>query len=78
MPQQVESKVKKQRSEKMLALAEESAEKFRRQFSGKTMPVLWERKTDKGMWEGYTANYIKANIKSERDLSNRLLPVELT
>jgi len=78
LPQQVTSIVKKQRSEKMLALAEESAREFREWFSGKTMPVLWERKTDKGVWEGYTANYIKAHIKSERDLSNRLLPVKLT
>ncbi len=78
LPQQVESKIKKQRSERMLALAEESTREFRERFSGKTMTVLWEKKTDKGLWEGYTANYIKAYTKSERDLSNRLLPVKLT
>ncbi len=40
MPQQVEDKVKKQRSQKMLVLAEESSQNFSQQFLGKTMLVL--------------------------------------
>ncbi len=76
MPNQVEDRVKKQRSQRMLALAKESAQNFRRQFLGKTMPVLWEKQTD-GIWSGHTDNYIKMYTKSNDDLTNKLLPVKL-
>ena len=77
LPQQINSKIKKQRSEKMLALAEESARDFREGFAGKTMAVLWEKKSGAGVWEGYTANYIKTYTRSDDDLSNKLLTLKL-
>jgi len=77
LPHPVESKVKKQRSHRMLALAEKSVEDFRRRFSGRTMTVLWEKQSGDGVWSGTTGNYIKVCRKSDEDLSNRLLPVKL-
>jgi len=76
MPQPVGDKVKRERSQKMLALAKESAENFRQRFLGKTMLVLWEKQTD-GIWSGLTDNYIRVYAKSDKDLTNRLLPVRL-
>ena len=76
MSSQVEDRVKKQRSQKMLALARESAQNFRRQFLGKTMPVLWEKQTD-GVWSGLTDNYIKVYTESDKDLTNKLTEVRL-
>ena len=76
MPHQVDDRAKRQRSEKMLALAKESARSFRQQFLGKTMPVLWEQPTD-GVWSGLTDNYIKVYTKSDEDLTNKLEPVRL-
>ncbi len=76
MPKQVGTKIKKQRSQKMLALAEESARNFRQRFLGKTMPVLWERQTD-GIWSGHTDNYITVYTRSNEDLANELLLVKL-
>jgi len=76
MPRQVADKVKKQRSQKMLALAEESAHNFRRRFLGRTMPVLWEKQSN-GIWSGLTGNYIKVYTESTEDLTNKLLPVRL-
>jgi threonylcarbamoyladenosine tRNA methylthiotransferase MtaB len=76
MPQQVDDKVKKQRIERMLTLARESAQNFSQQFLGKVMPVLWEKQSD-GIWSGLTDNYIKVYIKSSEDLPNKLLPVRL-
>ena len=77
MPNQVEDRVKKERSQKMLALAKESAQNFRWQFLGKTMPVLWEKRSGDGVWSGLTDNYIRVYTRSSQDLSNRLLPVRL-
>ncbi len=76
MPEQVKDKIKKQRSERMLTLAGESARNFSRRFLGKTMPVLWEKQSD-GIWSGLTDNYIKVYTKSSEDLTNKLLPVKL-
>ena len=76
MPNQVGDKVKRERSQRMLALAKESAQNFRQQFLGKTMPVLWEQQSD-GIWSGLTDNYIKVYTRSDSDLTNKLLPVKL-
>jgi len=76
MPQPVTQEVKKQRTERMLVLAKESAQKFSQQFLGETMPVLWEKETG-GVWSGLTDNYIKAYTESSGDLANTLLPVKL-
>jgi threonylcarbamoyladenosine tRNA methylthiotransferase MtaB len=77
MPERVGDKVKRERSRKMLALAQESARSFREGFLGKTMPVLWEKQTD-GVWSGLTDNYIRVYTESSQDLTNKLLPVRLT
>ena len=78
IPDQIDSKTKKQRSDTMLTLAEESARDFRQRFSGRTMTVLWEQRTGEGIWSGVTGNYLRVFTKSEEDLSNRLMPVTLT
>ncbi len=75
-PHPVVSQIKKQRSQKMLALAQDSAQNFRRQFLGKVMPILWEKQSD-GIWSGLTANYIKVYTKSDENLTNKLQTVKL-
>jgi threonylcarbamoyladenosine tRNA methylthiotransferase MtaB len=69
---------KQTRMKDMLALAKESENMFRRRFAGKTMPVLWEKRTDSDMWMGLTTNYIRACTRSEEDLSNRITAVPVT
>jgi len=76
MPERVGDGVKRQRSQKMLALAEDSAQNFRRRFMDKTMMVLWEKQTD-GVWSGLTDNYIRVYTKSSQDLTNKLQPIRL-
>lgn len=73
---QVADKVKKQRSQILLALADECSISFRQQFSGRAMSVLWEQESG-GIWSGLTGNYIRVYTKSEDDLSNRVLSVKL-
>ena len=40
------------------------------------MGVLWEKQSD-GIWSGLTDNYIRVYTKSDKDLTNQLLPVGL-
>lgn len=73
---QVKSPVKKERSDRMLALAEECIRRFSSRFLGSVMPVLWEQQTV-GIWSGFTDSYIKVYTKSDIDLTNKLLPSKL-
>jgi threonylcarbamoyladenosine tRNA methylthiotransferase MtaB len=77
LPGHVRETVKRQRTRRMLALAEESAGHFRQRFSGRAMTVLWEQRIADGRWSGVTQNYIRTYVESEEDLANRLLPVTL-
>jgi len=77
LPHPVTVQVKKQRSQRMLALAEASMQNFNQRFLCKVMPVLWEKQSPTGIWSGLTANYIKVYTKSSEDLTNKLLPVKL-
>jgi threonylcarbamoyladenosine tRNA methylthiotransferase MtaB len=77
MAGQVPDKVKKERSRQMLALAAESAQKFRESFAGESMDVLWEKQTDDGDWTGMTGNYIRVFAKSKDDLSNKKSKIRL-
>jgi len=72
MPEQVDEKLKKERAQKMLVLAEESAAKFRAQFKDTTLDVLWEQQTGKGVWSGITGNYIRVYQKDKKDLVNKM------
>jgi len=76
MPRQVDDKARRERSRRMLALGRACVRNFRKGCLGKTMLVLWEKETN-GVWSGLTDNYIRAYTKSDEDLTNQLLPVEL-
>jgi len=77
MPNQIGDRAKKERSDQMLALAKESTQNFYQQSSGKTMTVLWEKQSGDSIWSGHTDNYIKVYTRSNKDLTNKLLPVKL-
>jgi threonylcarbamoyladenosine tRNA methylthiotransferase MtaB len=72
MEGQVTDQIKKERSRKMLALAKESAQKFRESFAGESLDVLWEKQTDDGDWTGITGNYLRVYGKSDDNLSNKM------
>jgi threonylcarbamoyladenosine tRNA methylthiotransferase MtaB len=76
MPGKIPDAVKKERMQKMLALAETSARKFHEGFCGKKAAVLWEKETG-GVWSGLTGSYIKVYTKTKENLANRIIPVNL-
>ncbi len=76
MPQQISDVVKKERSNQMLALSRESVKAFQERFIGRSMDVLWEQKSQ-GVWSGLTGNYIKVYTKSNKTLTNLILPIKL-
>jgi threonylcarbamoyladenosine tRNA methylthiotransferase MtaB len=69
MKGQIKEEVKKARSERLLALNDEHAQVFRRQFLGETMQVLIED-TKHGRWEGLTDNYLRVEIDGLPDYAD--------
>jgi threonylcarbamoyladenosine tRNA methylthiotransferase MtaB len=76
MLEQIEATVKKQRSDKMLALAESSLREFQKNYIGKAQEVLFEQSAG-GVSAGVSANYIKVYTKTRLDLTNQIVKVKL-
>jgi threonylcarbamoyladenosine tRNA methylthiotransferase MtaB len=80
MPNQVNDRLKKERSHRMLELARQCRHSFCEQFIGQIMPVLWEKETElgSGIYSGLTDNYIRVFTRSREPLTNKIVPVKLT
>jgi threonylcarbamoyladenosine tRNA methylthiotransferase MtaB len=76
MQQQLPVPVRRQRLERLLVLADASAQAFRRRHLGRLMPVLWEERK-RGLWQGLTPNYLRVYTRADGDLTNKLLPTRL-
>lgn len=79
LKEQVDPRVKEERSTKLIELNKESEKEFISSFIGKTMNVLYEQRVnnEKDTYEGYTPNYIKVIAKSDTDLRGEIVNTEL-
>jgi len=81
MPDQVPHATKHARVQRMLALARESRAAYLERFTGRALPVLWERRRNEadgaGAWDGLTDNYIRVTARSCRDLRNTITAARL-
>jgi threonylcarbamoyladenosine tRNA methylthiotransferase MtaB len=79
MKNQIPDKVKKARSEQLLALNAAHGRAFREQFIGRVVDVLWEEPRPTG-WEGLTDNYLRVELEPSAavgDLRHTISPVRL-
>ncbi|MBX6770369.1 MAG: tRNA (N(6)-L-threonylcarbamoyladenosine(37)-C(2))-methylthiotransferase MtaB [Chloroflexi bacterium] len=81
LPGQIAPEVKRERTERMLRLAAESARAYRAQWIGQTLTALFEEQLrlpdGDTAWEGLTDNYVRVKVKSADDLANELVPVRI-
>jgi threonylcarbamoyladenosine tRNA methylthiotransferase MtaB len=79
MVRQVDDRLKKERSLRMLELARQSASKFCQRFLGQSITVLWEKEVapGSGIYSGLSHNYIRVFTESNEPLTNQFLPVRL-
>jgi threonylcarbamoyladenosine tRNA methylthiotransferase MtaB len=79
MPEQVSDKLKKERSLRMLQMAQESARRFHKRFLGQDMSVLWENEValGSGIYSGLSHNYIRVFTESSETLANQFRSVYL-
>lgn len=73
---QVDGNIKIKRSEELIKLQDQYLKKFREKNMPRSLKVLFEE-FDQGYYFGYTDNYIKVKVKSDKDLINKILDVKL-
>lgn len=82
MPNHLPKTIKKERTQRMIALGKRLGQAYHEQYLGQTHPVLWEAISgadDNGLlWTGYTNNYLRVTANGPRDLFNRVTPTQLT
>jgi len=73
--------VRKERNSRMREALKQAALKYRLQFLGQTMPVLWESAQGVGPngWQlsGLTDNYLRVSAEAPSDKWNQITPVHL-
>lgn len=81
MPAQVPLQTRKLRNARIRQALEKSSVEFRRNFLGRTLPVLWESALQNGpnSWKltGLTDNYLRITCHAPGDLWNQITPVLL-
>ena len=65
---QINGIIKNERSKTLIRLGEELIEKFNSEFKGKSLDVLFEENLEENIYEGYTTNYIRAEVYSDCDI----------
>lgn len=80
MLNQIDGKVKEERSKRLIELNKSNEKSFAENHIGKIIEVLFESETsDKvGIYMGYTTNYIKVEAQSPCDILGKILKVKIT
>lgn len=81
MENQVPEEIKTKRSAQLISLGNKMSKEFRDYYLGQEQEVLFEEKTiinSKEMYIGYTKEYVKVAVESERMLENQLVKGKIT
>lgn len=78
IPDPVAPQEKHRRVSELIEISERKLSAFYRKFEGQERPVLFEDHNSHGTICGFTDNYIRVGLPYDRNLVNRILPVQLT
>jgi threonylcarbamoyladenosine tRNA methylthiotransferase MtaB len=77
MTDQVNDSIKHDRSQILIELANKISNEFMNNFINKNMEVLIETEKNNNLFEGYTSNYLKVLIKSDKNIKNEIINVSI-
>lgn len=78
MNNQITKEVKSKRAKELKEVMENKREYFLDDMIGKREKVLIEKKLNDDMYEGYSENYIYVEVKSDKDIFNKIVDVRIT
>ena len=73
---QIDSKIKDERSKMLLELSDKNEIEYNETYINKTVTVLFEE-AEKGYFKGHTGNYLAVKVKTDKDLTDKLLKVKI-
>ena len=74
MENQIDGKVKEQRSKKLIELSNKNELEYNKSYLGKNVEVLVEEKKD-GIYKGHTSNFMFIEFKSDKNIENEIVEV---
>ncbi len=74
--EQIPVSIRQERAKLLIAEGKKLTRDFAEGYIGKSVKVLFEEGKD-GVYEGYTENYLRVAVKSEKDLSGEIFPVTI-
>lgn len=77
IPHVVRPEEKHERSQRLLAISDQKLHAFYERFIGITRPVLLEHSRTKGLYNGFTDNYIKVEYRGT-NCDNQIVPLKLS
>jgi threonylcarbamoyladenosine tRNA methylthiotransferase MtaB len=77
MPAKVPENIKAARAKELAAIDERLHKKYREEFIGKTVRVLWEQPTKDGLIEGLSDNYLRIYAPGTKELCGKISEVKL-
>lgn len=81
MEDQIDGSIKEKRSKLLIELSNKNEKEFIEKYIGKEMDVLVEaeHKSQQGVYEGYTKNYIKVHVPCTcTDVTGKIVGIEIT
>lgn len=77
---QIDGKLKNERSEVLINLGEELTKEFNYKFTNKRLEVLFEEKSKRldNTYEGYTTNYIRTRVESDEPLLGEIKKINIS
>jgi len=78
-PEQVDEKTKRERAVQLRLLASQLSYHYQEKYLGRALPVLVEVLSSPFEGEGYTPNYIRVSVKSNKPMTcNTIVPVRIS
>ena len=72
MKNQIDGKVKEERSSKLIELSDKNQNEYNEKYIGKEVKVLFEEYKN-GYFKGHTSNYIMVNVKEDKINENKIV-----
>ena len=77
MDEQVEGDIKDIRSEKIIDLSNQNQIEYNKKYIGRKLDVLFEEMDSDGYFKGHTSNYMLVKVKTNKNLENNILKIEI-
>lgn len=78
MENQIDEEVKDERVHRLIVLSDQLAKEYASQFEGEVLEVIPEERVENGLYEGYTANYMKVQFPATDEMIGEIVKVKIT